>query len=163
MDMDQLMEASLGADEDAQTYTAGVPIPGRQQWPFSRPEFTEMRAGRTEPELATSAGGASYPPLAEYGSSPSPGAAWHGALHEPELARNLAEIQIDDIFEDVDVADLISGPALREPTLTELNAGDDLNELSLDFGSGGGGSGGFGERPLPPLRRSSRRSCSTRR
>ncbi|KAF0300916.1 hypothetical protein FJT64_026682 [Amphibalanus amphitrite] len=125
MDMDQLMDAPPSA------YSVGVPIPGRQQWQFSGPEFTEMRAGRAEPELATSAGGAgSFPPPTDYGSSPSPGAPW--PVHA-DLARNLAGIQIDDFdLEDVDVADLISGP-MREPTLTELNAGDDLGELSLDF------------------------------
>ncbi|KAF0308912.1 Protein CREBRF [Amphibalanus amphitrite] len=125
MDMDQLMDAPAAA------YSVGVPIPGRQQWQFSGPEFTEMRAGRAEPELATSAGRAgSFPPPTDYGSSPSPGAPW--PLHA-DLARNLAGIQIDDFdLEDVDVADLISGP-MREPTLTELNAGDDLGELSLDF------------------------------
>ena len=125
MEMDQLMEPP---------YSSGVPIPGRQQWQYSGPEFTEMRAGRTEPELATSAGAAaSYPPPTDFGSSPSPGAPWPGALHEPELARNLAGIQIDDFdLADVDVSDLITGP-IREPTLTELNAGDDLTELGLEL------------------------------
>ena len=149
MDMDQLMDGPLQpAAGVSQPYSAGVPIPGRQQWQYSGPEFTEMRSGRVEPELGTSAGAAaSYPPPTDYGSSPSPGAAWPGALHEPELARNLAGIQIDDFdLEDVDVADLITGP-IREPTLTELNAGDDLNDLSLDF-AGAGDT--FGSPAAPP-------------
>ncbi|XP_037091868.1 protein CREBRF homolog isoform X2 [Pollicipes pollicipes] len=113
-------------------HAVGVPIPGRPQWPFSRPEFTERRADRSELELGGSAGAvaSSYQtPFAELASSLSPGrdGGWHVGSHEPELSRNLQHIQIDDMWEGVGMGDLIPGS-----TLAELSAGDDLNELELD-------------------------------
>ena len=119
------------SSDDPQSYTAGVPIPGRPQWPYCRPEFTERRPERPPVELGSSAGGASSyqpPSMVDFASSPSPGS-WHvgsHGSHEPELARNLQHFQIDDdIFEEV--SELMPGP-----TLTELNAGDDLHELELE-------------------------------
>ncbi|KAF0291585.1 Protein CREBRF [Amphibalanus amphitrite] len=129
------------ASDDPQSYTVGVPIPGRPQWPYCRPEFTERRPERPAVELGSSAGAASsyQPSHGEFASSPSPGS-WHVGSHEPELARNLQHFQIDDdIFEGVEVSELLPGP-----TLTELNAGDDLHELELEP------MGGQSTAPPPP-------------
>lgn len=137
----QPMDIGLNGSSDmmSATCSASVPIPGRgPNWPGSHatPDYMRMRDPlwrHSVDELGTSAGGEYCGDFAASGmisdplqSPPLPATPRNSyqlplsTSHDPDLSRNLQQIQIEDIFEGVDVCDLLSGP-----TLSALNADAD--------------------------------------